>query len=284
MDMSVVSNEIYNYTSGYPYLVSNICKLIDEELNKDWSNSNIIEAVKMTVKGEDTLSDDLIKNLETYKDLYDFLYSILIDGDEVPFNIKNPVIKLGSMFGYIKSGESGNVTVSNKIFETIMADYFVSKDSTALIFRDKLRGNSSKDFIINNSFDMELCLRKFSDHYKQIYNEMDEKFLERHGRLLFLTYISPLINGKGFYHLESQFTDSKRMDIVVDFNKDQFIIELKIWHGEEYKEKAYEQLLGYMNSKNAYKGYLLIFDFRMNKEQKAEWVQIGDKKIFSILV
>ena len=73
---------------------------------------------------------------------------------------------------------------------------------------------------------------------------------------------------------------------MVDFNKDQFIIELKIWDGEMIKEKAYEQLLGYMNTKNAEKGYLLIFDFRKRrkKEQTTEWIQIEDKKIFSILV
>ncbi|MCL2323948.1 MAG: AAA-like domain-containing protein [Oscillospiraceae bacterium] len=285
MDTRLISNEIYKYTSGYPFLVSYICKLIDEELNRDWSNSNIIEAVKMIIKGEDTLSDDLIKNLEAYKDLYDFLYPILIDGKEETFNIKNPIIKFGNMFGYIKSEKvSGNVIVSNKIFEIIMVNYFVSKDSTALIFRDKLSGNSSKDFIKDKSFDMELCLRKFSDHYREIYNEMDKKFLERHGRLLFLTYISPLINGRGFYHLESQFTDSKRMDIVVDFNKDQFIIELKLWYGEVSKEKAYKQLLGYMDMKNAEKGYLLIYDFRINKEQKSEWVQIGNKKIFCVII
>jgi len=139
-DSELISQEIYKYTSGYPFLVSYICKLIDEELNRDWSNSSIIEAVKMIIKGEDTLSDDLIKNLEAYKDLYGFLYPILIDGKEETFNIKNPIIKLGNMFGYMKSGnESGNVMVSNKIFETIMANYFVSKDSTALIFRDRRR-------------------------------------------------------------------------------------------------------------------------------------------------
>ena len=83
-------------------------------------------------------------------------------------------------------------------------------------------------------FDMELCLRKFAEHYEEIFNEGDTGFLERHGRLLFLSYLRPLINGQGFYHIESQFTDLRRMDIVVDFGREQFIIELKIWRGEKY--------------------------------------------------
>ena len=76
------------------------------------------------------------------------------------------------------------------------------------------------------------------------------------------------------------------MDIVVDFGSDQFIVELKIWKGEAAKEKAYDQLLGYMESKNAGTGYLLTFDFRKesNKEPKAEWIEINGKKIFDLIV
>ena len=133
---------------------------------------------------------------------------------------------------------------------------------------------------------MELCLRKFADHYTEIFNENDEKFLERHGRLIFLSYLRPLINGQGFYHIESQFTDLRRMDIVMDYKSDQFIIELKIWNGEKYHGEAHEQLLGYMESKRADTGYLLTFDFRKgkNKERKAEWIEIDGKRIFDIFV
>ena len=133
---------------------------------------------------------------------------------------------------------------------------------------------------------MELCLCKFAEHYKEIFTEEDVHFLERHGRLLFLSYLRPLVNGQGFYHIESQFTDLRRMDIVVDFGHNQYIIELKIWKGETAQEKAYDQLLSYMNSKNADKGYLLTFDFRKekNKKRKSEWVQAEDKLIFDVIV
>ena len=36
MDKEFVSNEIYKYTSGYAFLVSKICELIDRKLEKDW--------------------------------------------------------------------------------------------------------------------------------------------------------------------------------------------------------------------------------------------------------
>jgi len=287
IDLKLVSQKIFEYTSGYPFLVSNICKIIDEKLNKDWSENGVLNAIKITITGNYTLFDDLVKNLETYKDLYDFLYSILIIGEYKNFNIDDSIVKLGSMFGYIKREEgNGKAIISNKIFEIRISNYFISKDANTSPIKDKIVGTLLSDVMKNNSFDMELCLCKFADHYREIFNEVDVPFLERHGRILFLSYLKPLINGQGFYHIESQFTDSRRMDIVVDFNKEQFIIELKLWKGEIKKEKAYEQLIGYMNTKNADKGYLLIFDFRINasKEKTTERIQIGSKTIFSVIV
>jgi hypothetical protein len=95
-----------------------------------------------------------------------------------------------------------------------------------------------------------------------------------------------LLNGQGFYHFESQLSDERRMDIVVDFGRDQFVIELKIWRGEKYETDAHKQITGYLDTKKADKGYLLIFDFRKeaNKERKAEWIEADGKKIFEVIV
>jgi len=122
----------------------------------------------------------------------------------------------------------------------------------------------------------------FTKHKK----EVDQRFIERHGRMLFLTYLRPVINGHGFYHIESQLTDDRRMDVVVDFGSEQFIVELKTWRGESAHEDAYEQLAGYLGSKGAQRGYLLTFDFRKdgNREHRAKWVQSGGKDIFDIVV
>ena len=119
-----------------------------------------------------------------------------------------------------------------------------------------------------------------------MYSERDAEFIEREGRLLFLSYLKPLINGQGFYHIESQFTDLRRMDIVVDFGSEQFIIELKLWRGESAHEEAYKQLAGYMSSKGFREGYLLTFDFRKGADRKpyAKWVDFNGMRIFDIVV
>ena len=72
----------------------------------------------------------------------------------------------------------------------------------------------------------------------------------------------------------------------MDFGSEQFIIELKLWKGEAEHSKAYEQLAGYMRSKNAKTGYLLTFDFRknVNKQPYAKWVDFDDMRIFDVIV
>ncbi|MBQ9587892.1 MAG: AAA family ATPase, partial [Bacteroidales bacterium] len=64
MDINAISHEIYKYTSGYPFLVSYICKTIDERLNRQWNETSIVKTVKLLAQGGSTLMDDLAKNLE----------------------------------------------------------------------------------------------------------------------------------------------------------------------------------------------------------------------------
>ena len=282
MDIAAVSEEIYGYTSGYPFLVSRICQLIDKKFGKDWGLSGIQEAVKALLSESNTLFDDVFKNLENSKELHDLIYSLLIEGDAKRYVIHDPVIGIGVRYGFFRDRD-GRVAISNKIFEVLMADYFISKDSRS---KKRVNGVLQRDVVRDGRFDMELCLTKFAEHYAEIYNSDDMEFLEKHGRLIFLSYLTPLIIGQGFYHIESQFTDLRRMDLVVDYGKDQFIIELKVWRGEQYEKDAMEQLCGYLDSKRADTGYLLTFDFRKagNKTEKAQWVETNEKRIFTVAV
>jgi hypothetical protein len=87
--------------------------------------------------------------------------------------------------------------------------------------------------------------------------------------------------------LESETRDGERTDVIVDYNSEQFIVELKLWRGDVAHEAAYDQLASYLESKSKNTGYLLTFDFR--KEQntgkpQAKWVEHNGKKILDIMV
>ena len=88
---------------------------------------------------------------------------------------------------------------------------------------------------------MDLVLEKFVIYFTDIYGHNDERFVEAHGRKFFLLYLKPIINGVGNYYIEAQTRDSKRTDVIIDYLGQQFIVELKIWHGNEYHERGEEE-------------------------------------------
>ncbi|GBU24546.1 hypothetical protein R83H12_01180 [Fibrobacteria bacterium R8-3-H12] len=281
MDIEVISKEIRAYTNGYPFLVSRLCQIIDEDLEKDWTAKGVQEAVKVLLNERNTLFDDLSYNIENNRDLFDLLHDIIVEGKKVTYNNLNSTMNLALTFGILQETDK-ILAVSNKIFETAICDYFISLNHANP--RKSIEILDS-EVIERGKFNMAICIKKFMQHYYELYNKSHESFLESECRLLFLTYLKPLINGKGFYHIESETRNLQRTDLIVDFGAEQFIVELKLWKGEQKHEKAYEQLIAYLNSKNKSEGYLLTFDFRKRKAKKpsAKWVRKGKKRFLDCL-
>jgi hypothetical protein len=47
MDFKEISKELHFFTNGYPYLVSRLCQIIDEKINKVWTVEQVKRAVKI---------------------------------------------------------------------------------------------------------------------------------------------------------------------------------------------------------------------------------------------
>ncbi len=65
-----VSEKIRFYTHGYPFLVSLLCKWIDERGGRQWNVRNVENAEKELLNNDNTLFDDMIKNIENNKELW----------------------------------------------------------------------------------------------------------------------------------------------------------------------------------------------------------------------
>ncbi len=99
-----------------------------------------------------------------------------------------------------------------------------------------------------------------------------------------MLYLKPIINGTGNYYLEAQTRDERRTDVIVDYHGEQFIIELKIWHGSEYNERGEKQLTDYLDYFHKDKGYMLSFNFNKNKKIGINEIRIGNKTIVEAVV
>ncbi|MFP3153109.1 hypothetical protein LQZ18_01500 [Lachnospiraceae bacterium ZAX-1] len=179
MDIPLIAQEIYDYTGGYPFLASRICQRIDVNLDADWTVFGVQSAVKIILRETNTLFSDMSKNLENSRELYDFIYNIIIVGRHYDYNAYNPLISLGTVYGIVKATDR-SVQIANTVFSIFLTNYFISKNDTGSTPTQDL--DSWQHAIIQNGqFDMELCLTKFAEHYEDIFHREDSAFLERHG-------------------------------------------------------------------------------------------------------
>lgn len=276
MDIHNISKLLIDYTSGYPFLVSKICKSIDEK-DWTWTHEGIVNAVKALLYERNTLFDDMNKKLDDFPNLRDMLKNILFYGESYPYGVADKSVELAAMFSFIKN-DSHRIKISNRIFETYLYNAFSFEDETKTEMVQE--GTTDKNqFIENGILNIEKIIRRFIVHFNDIYGDRDEKFRESEGRKYFMFYIKPIINGVGNYYIESETRDRHRTDMIIDFLGKQYIIEMKIWRGESYNTRGEEQLLAYLDYYHLDKGYLVSFCFNKNKQPGVKTIQIGDKEI-----
>lgn len=280
MDIDAIAELIYDYTSGYPVLVSNICKLMDD--SKNWTLQGVIDANKQLLSLKMPLFDSLINKLEDNVDLRKLLYRTLFQGESVPYNVDNAVIDDAAMYGFVKN-VNGVVAVANRIFEVRLYNWFISLETTGHpLYVEGM--NDKNQFISNGQLNMELVLEKFILHFNDIYGSKPDKFKEEDGRKLFLLYLRPIINGVGNYYIEAQTRNSRRTDVIVDYLGKQYIIELKIWRGDEYNTQGERQLSDYLDYYHIDKGYLVSFNFNQNKQSGMHTIELNGRTIVEAVI
>lgn len=285
LDPVAIAERLFYYTSGYPFLVSKLCKTIDEQIlpskaEKTWEPNDVVVAVSIVVKETNTNFDSLIKNLENNPALYDLVFKKLVDVEYQSFSIHDPTVAMGLMYGILKNGQG--LSIHNRIYEEVIYAYMTSK-ATAQVRLGEY--NVPKNFKLpNQSLNMEAVLLKFQAFMREQNNEKDQAFLERNARLVFLAFIKPIINGAGYDFKEPQISEERRLDVVITYFQHQYIVELKIWRGPEAHAEGLDQLADYLDRQALSEGYLLVFDQLKKKNWESGWEEVKGKKVFVVRV
>ena len=285
MDTAAIAKSIREYTNGYPFLVSRICQLIDEDISKTmklsdaWTGRGIDEAVKLLLAENNTLFQSLTKNLNNYPELKAAIRSILMEGTKLTWNPDQEDIVQMQMYGLVRN-ENNTVRIANRIFETRLYNLFLSDEELKSNVFAREGELAKNQFVTDGKLNMRLIMQRFIDTYTQICGPLKERFKEKDGREQFLLYLKPIINGSGNYYIEAQTRDQTRTDVIVDYLGQQYIIELKIWRGSRYNADGEKQIKEYLDYWNLNTGYMLSFNFNKNKEQGVKRIQVGDQVLF----
>lgn len=291
MDISLMAGLLYDYTSGYPYLVSRLCKLMDEKIGgpeenakkSAWTKEGFLEAVRMLLLETNSLFDSLIGKLADYPELEQMMKELLFYGKPITYNPTNPVISLAVMFGFVKNAD-GKIIPANRIFDTLLYNHFLSMDELRSSGMYKASLLDKNLFVRDGHLDMKKILEKFVLHFHELYGNRKEAFLEEEGRRYFLLYLRPIINGTGNYYIEARTRSLGRTDIIVDYRGEQFVIETKIWRGNEYHARGERQIGEYLDDYGLKTGYMLSFCFNRKKQIGVREIRTDGKLLIEAIV
>ena len=281
MDTAAMAEDLFYYTSGYPFLVSKLCKMMDEDVLptkevEEWTENDLEWCVRQTVAESNTNFDSLIKNLENNPELYDLVYDIAIGGQNIAFNYHEPVNNLGILHGIF--AKQNRLAIHNRIYSEVIINYMTAKMGRI----QAARGASFESGYVkpDKSLNMELALLKFQAFMREQYSKHDRDFLERNGRLVFLAFMKPILNGHGYDFKEVQVSEERRLDVTITYYQHKYVAELKIWRGQVAHEEGLTQLDDYLNRLHLMEGYLLIFDHKEIKTWESGWIDYNGKRIF----
>ena len=274
MDTGEMSRMLYDYTDGYPFLVSRLCKLVDEQVagsarfpdrHSAWTREGMLEAVNCLLGEKNTLFDSLIGKIELYPDLKEMLYAMLFQGQSIIYNPDHDVIGMAEMYGFVKK-DGGTVRISNRIFEIRLYNLFLTTLQMQGTRMYRAASQDKNQFIENGRLNMRLVLEKFVRYFDELYGDRGLAFYEEDGRRYFLLFLRPIINGSGNYYIEAQTRNRERTDVIIDYGREQIVVELKVWRGNAYHMRGEKQLLDYLEYYHLDRGYMLSFNFNKHKE------------------
>lgn len=272
-------------------LVSRICKLLDEKIagseqfpdrKSAWTKEGFYEAEKRLVREDNPLYESLMGKLETYPELRTVIYELLFNGKSIPYVATSSYIKDAAMFGFIRS-ENERAVISNRIFEAVLYNNFIAEEFVTSKMYDAGERERSQ-FFVGGHLNIRRILEKFVETFEELYSEEDDAFLENVGRKYFLLFLKPIINGVGNYSIEPQTRNSERMDLMIFYQGEQNILELKIWRGKAYNERGEQQLAEYLDYFHMKKGYMLSFNFNKKKTPGIQEIVLGDRLLIEAVV
>ena len=292
MDVIRVAHLLYDYTSGYPYLVSRLCYFMDERLpgtdafpdrKSAWTKRGVLAAVKMLLDENNPLFDSLTHKLIQFPELETVILKLLFQGQTIAYDPDDVAVRNARMFGFVKV-ENSTVQIANRIFETRLYNRFLlnAMEQDNEIYAEGVR--QKNQFVINGYLNVKLILEKFVETFDYLYGDRAETFIEDEGRRFFMLFLKPIINGVGNCYVEPQTRNRERMDLVIDYNAQQYICELNIWHGNAYNERGEEQLSSYLDYFHLKKGYMLSFNFNKKKKIGVQEIRLGDKTLVEAVV
>jgi len=265
-----VISSVYEKTVGQPYLVNRLAQILTAELgilkDENIRQEHFEEALARLLKERNVHFQHIITNIKRRPLFEKILMRIVFDDKGVPFNLSNDDISELVTYGVVGEGKEGYCVIENPIYQKIIFNAFspLFNNVEEEYFSEKVRGFS--DFLTaSGKIDMQALIENFCDFIKRAgfrILEVPDTPQEFVGQYLLRGYLDTFVRQiKASIHLEVP-TGRGRMDLIIFYKGQKYIVETKLWSGEEAYQRGKKQLTDYLKLEQTEKGYYVVFDHR----------------------
>ncbi|KJJ83464.1 hypothetical protein OMAG_002670 [Candidatus Omnitrophus magneticus] len=253
-------NRIYELTGGQPCLVNAeareiVVKILNEDFTKKITLDHVESAKENIIQRRDTHLDSLLDKLKEPK--VNKIVTAVINGDLMDFNTYNDNLLYCRDLGIIS--ETKPVKIANEIYREIIPRVLTDP------FQDAIGDEGKSIWYIkpNGKLDMDKLLKSFQEFYRENSEMWLEKFdyKEAGPHLLLMAFLQRVINGGGRINREMA-VGTGRTDLLIEFNGDKFVLELKLKRLPSAKQKGLDQISRYLETLGMTKGYLILFELK----------------------
>ena len=269
-DMQVIES-IHKQTAGQPVLVNRFAQILTEEMDIPKSEpitmDHFSKAHINLLQERNTNISHLVTNIRKNRNFEKLLMKIASNDEGVAFTLHNDLISELATYGVISKGADGMCEIVNPIYHYCIIQ----------AFKPPVNG-LEQDYLPEDTHD------GFQDYLTpegDIRMETPQEYVGQHLLFAYLSQFVQIVGGA--MYLEVQ-TGRGRMDLLILHSNRKYIVETKLWSGENRYQSGKAQLAAYVKLEKAVEGYYVVFNHRKTAENRVETETLEGLKIRSYVI
>ena len=286
-----VIESIHKQTGGQPFLVNRFAQILAEELDIPKTETitlgHFVKAHAQLLEERNTNIEHLLTNIRKDRRFETILMQIISYENSVRFNPDNDIINALTTYGIITKGSDRRCEIVNSIYLHRIVQAF--KPIVNGLERDYFPEDTeySQYLTSTGQIQMERLLDNFRDFIARAgfrilqVPETPQEFIGQHLLFAYLDQFVTSVNGAMYIEVP---TGRGRMDLLIIHNERKYIVETKLWRGEQRYTQGKQQLAAYLATEGVTEGSYVVFDHREHPEPRTETESIDGLTIRSYVI
>ena len=288
-----VITAIHKQTAGQPFLVNRCAQILTEEMdipkNETIATAHFSKAHKQLLRERNTNIAHLLTNIRRDRRFERMLMRIASYERGLPFSLDNDIMNELTIYGVIAEGADGMCEIVNPIYQhRILQTFKPPFNGLEGEYFSEENGDDFIDYLtLDGVIEMEALLDNFKDFIARVgfrilqVPDTPQEYVGQHLLYAYLDHFVHVIGANMF--LEAQ-TGRGRIDLLIVYNQQKYIVETKIWEGDRYYQAGKKQLAAYLKLEGARDGYYVVFDHRNNPTPRVETETVDGLTIRSYII